>query len=579
MNLFFINRKSIVAIVLSLWLGFSFAQSTINIDSLAKELIFANDSITKVKILLALSNELQGDRTAESLKYAQKAFNISDRNGLHKEMISSLIQLGYIYNRMSDYQKAFETAEKAIKLATDLNLPAETTEAKAIMALIYYQLGDYEKSAAFDFEILNYYEQLNDQKQIGISLGNIGIDFISQSNYQKGLDYLKKSLDLAIKNNDLQGMAYQYNNIAGVYSEHFNDNRLALQYYKEALKINTKLSDKRQQGIYLMNIGTTFSLLQQNDSVLKYYQNANEIFRDINNPYLIAECQTLIGDYYFSLNLIDSSLVYGLSALTMALQNNYKDKTQLAAGLLHKIFLQKEDTIKAYHFAMIEDKAQDSLSAMQNQRELYKIEFQYNFEKIDKARQIARQKKETILIVLIISLVSILAILVLLYSRHRIKAKNIVLEKESIEKELHFKNKELSINLISLIKKNDILSDISKKLVEIGKDAKKDETKEAIAKINRELRNSADDKMLKEFTLRFQEVHKDFYESLLLKFPELTPNELKLCAFLRLNMSTKEISELTGQRILTIDHARYRLRKKLGISNSEVNLIAYLHQL
>jgi DNA-binding CsgD family transcriptional regulator len=124
-----------------------------------------------------------------------------------------------------------------------------------------------------------------------------------------------------------------------------------------------------------------------------------------------------------------------------------------------------------------------------------------------------------------------------------------------------------------------MLSDISKKLVEIGKGAKKEETKEAITKINRELRNSADDKMLKEFTLRFQEVHKDFYESLLLKFPELTPNELKLCAFLRLNMSTKEISELTGQRILTIDHARYRLRKKLGISNSEVNLIAFLHQI
>jgi DNA-binding CsgD family transcriptional regulator len=64
-----------------------------------------------------------------------------------------------------------------------------------------------------------------------------------------------------------------------------------------------------------------------------------------------------------------------------------------------------------------------------------------------------------------------------------------------------------------------------------------------------------------------------------MKYPDLTQSELKLCAFLRLNMSTKEISELTGQRILTIDHARYRLRKKLGISNSEINLVTFLSQI
>ncbi|PKP29720.1 MAG: hypothetical protein CVT99_16110 [Bacteroidetes bacterium HGW-Bacteroidetes-16] len=579
MNLVIIRWFVLLAFALSFGLNSSLAQSTFKIDSLAKELIFAGDTATKVNILLAISGELEGEHTSESLIYAQKAYDLSNRNHLNNERVLALIKLAYIYNRISNYQKAFETAEKAIEAASDLKLSSEIAEAKAIMALIYYQLGDYEKSASYDFEILNYYEKTNNQKQIGISLGNIGIDFISQNNYQKGLEYLKQSLDLAIKNNDLQGMAYQYNNIAGVYSEHFNDHRLALRYYKEALKINENLADKRQQGIYLMNIGTSYSYLNKKDSVLTYYRQANKIFNEINNPYLIAECQTLIGDHYLSSNHIDLSLYHGDSALKIALKNNFKDKVQLAAGLLHKIFLLKKDTISAYQYAMIEDKAQDSLSALQNQKELYKLEFQYNFEKMDKARQIARQKKETWLITIIGSLISGLIILILIFSRHRIKSKNVFLEKQSIEKELHFKNKELSINLISLIRKNDMLSDISKKLVEIGKGAKKEETKEAITKINRELRNSADDKMLKEFTLRFQEVHKDFYETLLLKFPELTPNELKLCAFLRLNMSTKEISELTGQRILTIDHARYRLRKKLGISNSEVNLIAFLHQI
>ena len=97
-----------------------------------------------------------------------------------------------------------------------------------------------------------------------------------------------------------------------------------------------------------------------------------------------------------------------------------------------------------------------------------------------------------------------------------------------------------------------------------------------IAEISKELRNNTNDKILNEFSQRFQEVHAGFYEKLLSKYPDLTQSELKLCAFLRLNMSTKDISELTGQQITSIDTARYRLRKKLALSGSDGNLVTFL---
>ena len=75
------------------------------------------------------------------------------------------------------------------------------------------------------------------------------------------------------------------------------------------------------------------------------------------------------------------------------------------------------------------------------------------------------------------------------------------------------------------------------------------------------------------------EVHEDFYDTLLKRFPDLSPSELRLCAFLKLNMTTKEISELTGHQMNSLEMARYRLRQKLGISNSEVNLITFLSQI
>jgi tetratricopeptide (TPR) repeat protein len=571
--------KLLLTLAISLSTASLHCQNTIAFDSLTKALIRAQNPGARCEILIALSQEVVGNHPEDGIKYAKDAYEISKKYNLEKETILSLIQLGKSYVRVSNYQKAFESAEKAIELASDLNLNTEKARAKGILALIYYELGDFDKSAKYDFENLEYYEEINDQKEIGVVLGNIGIDFNSQDNYTKGLEYLKKSFDIAVKINDFHGMAYQYNNIACVYSEYFRDSRIALGYYKAALEINKKLADKQQHGIYLMNIGNSFLTLKERDSALIYYQKANKTFKNLNNSDLIAECQTLIGEYYLQANNLSQSLVHADSALNIGMQNKYKEKIKAAAGLLHRIYLSKKDTIRAYKYAMIENEAKDSLFILQNQKEVYKLEFQYNFERNDKLKQIARQRKETVLVVVILSLISGLIIVLLLFSRHRFKAKSVVLEKEFIEKELHFKNKELTINLISLIKKNDMLSEISNELVEIEKGAKKDETKEAINKISRKIRNNADDKMLKEFSLRFQEVYNGFYEELLRKYSDLTQNELKLCAFLRLNMSSKEMSELTGQSILTIDHARYRLRKKLGITNSETNLVTFLSQI
>jgi tetratricopeptide (TPR) repeat protein len=571
--------KLFLVFTFSVAILFGYSQDIGTFDSLSKALIHANSDKAKVDVLLALSDEFDENQPDKAINYSNDAYEIADRNNLSKETVLSLIQLGKCYIRLSEYQNALDVAEKAIELATEFDLKRELARGKAVLAIIYYELGDYEQSAKLDFENLSYYEQINDHEEIGLVLGNIGIDFISQNNYQKGLEYLKKSFDIAVEINDYQGMSFQYNNIAGVYSEYYNDHKMALGYYKEALKINMKLNDKQQQGIYLMNIGNCYAKLQLNDSVMANYMEANKIFKSLNNPNLFADCQTLMGDFYLKTNNLPLSLRYADTAFHVSQENKIKENVKSAANLLHRIYLYKRDTIQAYKYSIIENEIKDSLIILQNQKEVYKLEFQYNYEKKDKIKQIARQKKETLMQITILSLISGLIITLLFFSRHRIKSKIVFLEKQSIEKELQFKDKELTINLISLIKKNELLTEISHKLFEIGKSAKKDETIEAINKIHRELRNSADDKMLKEFTLRFQEIHSGFYEVLLQKFPELTQNELKLCAFLRLNMSSKEISDLTGQRILTLDQARYRLRKKLGISNSEVNLVTFLSQI
>ena len=77
------------------------------------------------------------------------------------------------------------------------------------------------------------------------------------------------------------------------------------------------------------------------------------------------------------------------------------------------------------------------------------------------------------------------------------------------------------------------------------------------------------------FMQYFDEVHGDFSRRLRQEFPQLSPQDLKLCAYLRMNLSTKEIAQLLNITIRGVEIARYRLRKKLMLQRT-VNLAEYI---
>jgi len=152
-----------------------------------------------------------------------------------------------------------------------------------------------------------------------------------------------------------------------------------------------------------------------------------------------------------------------------------------------------------------------------------------------------------------------------------------LLEKEKLLKDLEFKNMELTTNVLYLLKKNEFISGISTKLKNINFDVT-DKYENTIDRIISELDKSISNDNWEGFEVRFQEVHVGFYNHLSKDFPALTPNELRLCAFLRLNMTSKEIAEITFQSTESIRTARYRLRKKLNLEHED-NLIAFLTKL
>jgi DNA-binding CsgD family transcriptional regulator len=108
------------------------------------------------------------------------------------------------------------------------------------------------------------------------------------------------------------------------------------------------------------------------------------------------------------------------------------------------------------------------------------------------------------------------------------------------------------------------------------KDKLKDENKTPLQHIIYNLQSQTDNEVWQEFQLRFNQVHNEFYERIREKHPEITPSEERLCALLRLNMTSKEIAAITHQTIRGVEVARGRLRKRLNLTGTDINLVSYL---
>nr|NQU94173.1 hypothetical protein [Bacteroidota bacterium] len=284
--------------------------------------------------------------------------------------------------------------------------------------------------------------------------------------------------------------------------------------------------------------------------------------------------------YYFDLKKMDSSFYYAERTYNIAKENNIRLKVYHAVKQQRQIYQFQNDFENAFKYSQTELQLKDSLDINNTMTRISQLELLYEFDKREQENKIVQQRREFILIISGIAIVFMLLILVIIViTRNRIKAKNEEIERRRLNLELEVKNKELASNVMSLIRKNEILSGMGDKLMDIQDKAVKEETKSAIKKIARELQQTTNDEIWDEFEIRFKQVHGEFYKKLINLFPDLTPNEQKLCAFLRLNMTTKEISELTGQRTVTLEIARWRLRKKLKIANTKTNLVTFLSEI
>lgn len=144
------------------------------------------------------------------------------------------------------------------------------------------------------------------------------------------------------------------------------------------------------------------------------------------------------------------------------------------------------------------------------------------------------------------------------------------LENEKLEAELVHKNQELATQTMYILSKNEFIGSLKQNLNSLSKKSKNKEVAGELKKITREIERNIDtDGDWDQFQHHFDQVHGDFLHRLQEVYPQLTPQEMKLCSYLRLNLSSKEIAQLLNISVRGVEISRYRLRKKLELQRED----------
>jgi tetratricopeptide (TPR) repeat protein len=551
------------------------AQKSEKADKLESALKLENKPEQKAVILLSLSEELVDENPEKSLAFALDALRVSETTDNQKDQLKILVQIAQLYINKGDIKQAMTYGQRAVDLAEKRKNTEELFKAHMMIGYGYDALGDYNRSIESFFHCLKLSEQLHDPKKKFRAYNGIGYSNFNLNNYQKALEYYQKALSISRDTKDTVGIACELNNISAVYGS-LNDTQYIERYVREAVAINLKMNNLKWVSINYGNLATYFLERKDYDSAFTYIQKNLEIANRIKNPSLIASSTHQLANFYIITGKQEEGLKTALEAFNLAMKYSLKKQIYTTSLLLRDINRQKKDFLLAYHYDTLGYQMQDSLNLDVNSSNTTRLELQYELEKSLNEKRLTEQKRNATTIITLIVLIALIILVLLLFIRHRLKSKYFRLQKEKLEVELDFRNKELASNVMSLLKKNEIITEIIHRLLDVKQMAVKDETKTAIEKIANDLQNSMEKGIWDEFELRFRQVHKEFYDKLMHMYPDLSPNEQKLCAFLRLNMTNKEISELTGQSTKALETARYRMRIKFGLSNSHISLINYL---
>ncbi|MAX80865.1 MAG: hypothetical protein CL843_11925 [Crocinitomicaceae bacterium] len=498
---------------------------------------------------------------------------------------------------------AYQLANKAYELAEENEDYQKQAEILLLKGDILYNQGAFASALEYYLFAQKYFQENEDElgvANVKLKVGRIKY-YIKQE--QTALDELQQALAVFQKHQLDTRIAETYGEIGHLY-EKGGELDSAYFYQKQALLIYQTTHNQPGIAHILENLGSIWEDREYYDSAGVYFLGASKLNKRLNNQVELVSNLNNIGDVFRKTKQFDSALVYTLQALHLAQQLDLDYQTSSALRDLGKVYQDMGDYPRAMEYKEKSRELFEEIYSAESSRQLALMQTLYELQRknAEIAALEAQRENDALKKMAAFGLTALLAVLtIVIVSRQRMKMRknnqineqqkqlyesqleNSKLEEERLKIELEHKQlqeehfnlefqmqqRSLAARMLQLIEKNKLLEEVKNGIQEVGK-ALSDKDQKKLNKLAKRIdSNFRHDKEWEEFRKSFEQVHKEFFDKLKQINPDLTSNDLRICALIKINLRSKEIAELLGISIDSLRVARYRLRKKLTLDRDQ----------
>lgn len=523
---------------------------------------------------LTCISEMEFGKAENLLRQAQ---GIAQRLGNRKATAVIGNNLAECYSVTGRHVLAVETYSEAYEILAAISDTAAMAGILINLGDEYAKTGQLEKAAEAELRAIRLKEAARDSSKLAFFYQKLGELFSSQD-IDMWAQYAQKALQLSRKpeHTTWYTTIAIYNDLGAIYKKR-GDYILAGAYYDTMYHLSAGAGYKK--GISTANSENASLLYIQGKykEAYPYAVRAYEMIATTNDHYYLIYGATLKAKILLKLGNPAQAMDLLEPAYRMARESLLLNEEMEAGKYLYESAKALGKWKEALQFFEHYSALKDSLEGIEIRRTLNDMQIRFETGKKQQIierlsdKNLAQARQNRMLAgLLLTALAGVFLLILLLRLRTRTLEQNRELqrqresihqlESQRLQSELAFKSRELSAATLHLISKNKALAGLREKLMKSGT-----QTEDVSAVIRQINQNINLDRDWQNFSLHFEEVHPDFFRRLRAHYPDLTSNEEKLCAYLRINLSTKEISQMLNLTVAAVDKARNRLRKKLGL--------------
>ncbi len=443
--------------------------------------------------------------------------------------------------KCSDQHTYAEKAEREKPLLWMANRAGEKPNLFPVISEIHVQAGDFAKTLDVYLQTMELARQEGRTTELGLCCRKMAFLYYHIGDYQRALHYIHESLELHSESGGRRSTAPDLYLLGNIYIA-LDRGDDALPVVQQALEMVVQSGDNSSLSDVYICLGRIYSRHPGTLAALQWYRRALALSHEAENHRPRAYCLYCIGEFLVQKKRY-SSAVHFLEEARSSTNSTTSDQRieYVICDRLSMLYELQGNIAEALHYKKLYNAFKEEVHGYEQQRAISDVQIRHAVGKVEQQRE------------------------------------KYCLIAESLETEIRYREQILGIAGSSIREKNALMRRVHGYLRELlDKRGNKTQPLRRLLCEMRQHMNRQQDKV--QFEQLFEEVHSDYMYRLSQQFPLISPTEIKICALIKTNLSTKEIASLLSLSRHTIATHRYSIRKKLGIS-PDVGLVTWLSSL